>query len=96
MKEKILNLAFKAFFGKTMDEIEEDSRKRNAHARLREARQLCESRGIFITSSNLLDFVHEPAVHNYLHQLGYGHAVYDIPPMINELHYATGYMEGRQ
>ena len=97
---KALELMSKAFTGKTLPEIEQDSLKRYARNRLTEAHELCIVHGIEIriggTTHHTPELLQQPALQNYLHQLGFADAVHGVPTQTSEPHYMLGYREGRQ
>lgn len=97
---KTIDLMSRVFTGKSIEENAQDSLKSYARSRLREAHELCAAHGIDIPIGS--SFIHtpellqQPALQNYLHQLGFADATHGVPAQTSEPHYMLGYREGRQ
>lgn len=97
---KVLNLMSKAFSGQTAEQNRQNSWERYACARLVKAHQLCAKHSIEIPLDGIFYYTPElladPAVQNYLYQLGFADGVHGMVSQTNEPHYTLGYEEGKQ
>lgn len=95
----VMELLTRVFTGKSSNEIQLETLRRNAVHQVRKAQAMCKAQGIEIEIGKVFwwtpETLRNPAAQHFLHQLGYFDAVFHAPAQIDGGNYQMGYQEGQ-